>query len=285
MSIVVNQFAEPSSTQSHPVVSLGEIVKREESKTNGNENEEENVIYIDSFFIPRLPDELTLDQLVDIIQLPSPYKGDQYDNSIGIVEKIESIPKISPKDGKPFKSAFVTLTSWSDNQYAKSLMMKLYNDEQSRVYYNPPGCDYINPRFIVLLPNKSETSMKEPPKHTDLIMYLHVDTSLETVLNVMEGLDIGRVHSIEAELLPYNKPYGCDSPDYINVDIWNQVVKPKYNAVHVNMEYWYKTQTAYAFEREMKNKTYVEVPVFEGTFWTIYEIEPKFKGINPYVWM
>lgn len=286
MSIVVNQFADPSSTQSQPVVSLGEIVKREESKTNGNENEEEeNVIYINSFFIPRLPDDLTLDQLVEIIQTPSPYKGDHVDNSIGIVEKIESIPKISPKDGKPFKSAFVTLTSWSDNQYAKSLMMKLYNDEQSRVYYNPPSCDYINPKFVVLLPNKSETSMKDPPKHTDLILYLHADTRLETVLNVMEGLDIGRVHSIESELLPYIEPLGIDLADYINVDIWNQIVKPRYNRVRVNMEYWYKTQTAYAFEREMKKKTYVEVPVFEGTYWTVYETEPKFNGNNPYVWM
>jgi len=278
---IVNQFAQ--SVQ-ESVISLGEIVRQEESKVNGNDKENENVIYINSFFIPRLPDEMSLDQLVDIIQSSSPYKGVDGENSIGVVEKIESIPKISTKDGKPFKSAFVTLTSWSDNEYAQSLMMKLYNDEQTRVYYNPPNSEYINPKFIVLLPNKSEISMENPPKHTDLILYLHTDTRLETVLNVIEGLDIGRVHSIEAELLPYNDSCGINLPNYINVDIWNQTVKPRYNAVRVNMDYWYKTKTAYAFKSEIEKTTFVEVPVFEGTNWIIYETEPKFDGINPYVW-
>jgi len=277
---IVNQFAQLSPAS---VVSLGGIVREEEGKVNGEVAEEENVIYIDSFFIPRLPDDMTLEQLVDIIQLPSPYKGDG-DNSIGVVEKVESIPKISVKDGKPFKSAFVTLRSWYDNNYARTLMMKLYNDEQSRVYYNPPDSEYINPKFIVLLPNKSEISLKNAPKHMDLVIYLHTDTRLETVLNVIEGLDIGRVHSIESKLLPYNEPHGIDLADYINVDIWNQVVKIRYNEVHVVMDYWYKTKTAYAFHDEMDSGDCVNVPVCEGTYWTMYRAEPKREGINPYVW-
>jgi len=289
MSIVNQfaQFAQSSLAHANDGVSLGQMVRQEETKVNGQEEEPENVIYIDSFFIPRLPDDLTLDQLVEIIQTTSSYKGVDGENSIGLVEKIESIPKISPKDGKPFKSAFVTLTSWSNNEYARSLMMKLYNDEQSRVYYNPPGSEYVNPKFIVLLPNKSETSMKEPPKHMDLILYLHTDTRLETVLNVIEGLDIGRVYSVESVLLPYTVPEGINLADYINVDIWNQVVKPRYNEVRVVMDYWYKTQTAYAFEEAMKTNNYVEIPVFEGTYWKIYESEeePRLQGINPYVWM
>jgi hypothetical protein len=279
---IVNQFAQLSPAS---VVSLGGIVREEEGKVNGEVAEEENVIYIDSFFIPRLPDDMTLEQLVDIIQLSSPYKGDgENDNSIGVVEKIESIPKISTKDGKPFKSAFVTLRSWCDNQYARSLMMKLYNDEQSRVYYNPPDSEYINPKFIVLLPNKSEISLKNAPNHIDLVLYLHTDTRLETVLNVIEGLDIGRVHSIESILLPYTEQYGIDLASYINVDIWNQIVKIRYNEVHVVMDYWYKTQTAYAFQDAMKLNDCVNVPVCEGTNWTIYRAEPKLNGINPYVW-
>jgi hypothetical protein len=50
------------------------------------------------------------------------------------------------------------------------------------------------------------------------------------------------------------------------------------------MEYWYKTQTAYAFQKEMENATYVDVPVFDGTVWTMYETSPKLLGVNPYVW-
>jgi len=290
----MSSFIEHSTPSSNePIISLGEIIRRREEGMleipvlKKEKHEEENVIYIDSFYIPRMPEEMTLEELVNIIETSSPYKGSEdFDNSIGVVERIDSIPKISSKDGETFKSAFVVLKSWSDNKYAKSLMMKLYNDQQSRVYYNLN--ENINPQYLVILPNKSETSLLEPPKHTDLmIYYVPTEISLQTVFNVFQGLDIGKIHSIEAELSPEHDhmPFDYDSlPKWINQTIWNQSFKPQYNTIYIRMEYWYKTQAAYAFEREMMNNSCVHIPTYNGIVWTIYECDPIFEGTNPYVW-
>lgn len=268
-------------------LSLADIVKGMKMSVEEEEDNNENVIYIDSFFIPHVFDNVTLDDLVQMIETSSPFKGEG-DTSIGIVDKIESIPKINQKNGHSYYSCFVTLKSWADNDYARNLMMKLYNDEQSRLYYKPE--ENINPSYIALLPNKSETSMMDAPQHTDLVLYLHSDIRLETVMSVMEGLDIGRIHSIESRLMCMNQPNDEPSElsfnlwEFVNPEMWNQKVNHQYTAVYVRFSYWYKTQTAYNFKREMINFTHVNVPVFNGTVWTFYEIPPKYEGVNPYVW-
>lgn len=254
------------------------------SEEHSEKEEEENVIYIDSFFIPHVFDHISLPQLVDLIEQSSPYKGEG-NTSIGVVEKIESIPKVNQKNGRSYYSCFVTLSSWSNNEYARSLMYTLYNDEQSRLYYKLDGS--LKAEYMAVLPNKSETSMMDAPKHTDLVMYLHPDTRLETVMSVMEGLDIGKIYTIEANIKPAYETSSSASGLWksANPSMWYQKVDQTYMEVVVCMEYWYKTQTAYNFKREMENATFIEIPVFEGCYWTIYEIEPRFEGVNPYVWV
>jgi hypothetical protein len=243
--------------------------------------EKENVIYIDSFFIPHVFDHISLDRLVELIEESSPYTGIG-DTSIGVVEKIESIPKVNPTTGRSYYSCFVTLRSWSKNDYAHELMMRLYDDKQSRLYFKD-GNNAV-PQYMCILPNKSETSMMDAPIHTDLVLYLHSDIRLETVMSVIEGLDIGKIHSVEAELIPSHLNENTSLLKWANQDIWRQKVNFQYNVIFVTMEYWYKTQTAYAFKKEMKNSTYVDIPVYEGCVWTIYETNPRFAGVNPYVW-
>jgi len=249
--------------------------------TTTSPEEKENVIYIDSFFIPYVVEHISLERLVELIEKSSPYKGSG-DTSIGIVEKIESIPKVNPKTGRGYYSCFVTLRSWAKNDCAHELMLRLYDDKQSRLYFK----DGINlvPQFLYILPNKSETSMMMPPIHTDLVLYLHSDIRLETVLSVIEGLDIGKIHCIEAELIPHHVNENTCHLDWVNQDMWRKNVNFQYNMVYITMDYWYKTQTAYAFKNEMKNSTYVEVPLYEGSIWTIYETAPRLLGVNPYVW-
>jgi len=273
------QQVDDSSVQ----LSLADIVKGMKMSVEKDENE--NVIYINSFFIPHVFDNVTLYDLVQMIETSSPFKGEG-DTSIGIVDKIESIPKINQKNGHSYYSCFVTLKSWANNAYARNLMLKLYNDEQSRLYYKPE--DSIYPIYIALLPNKSETSMMDAPNHTDLVLYLHSDIRLETVMSVMEGLDIGKIHSIESRLM-YQSNDDQSKLSYelwecVNPEMWNQKVNHQYNAVYVRFSYWYKTQTAYNFKREMIDLTNVNIPVFNGTVWTFYEIPPKYEGVNPYVW-
>jgi hypothetical protein len=262
------------------------------SASNAN-NEEEVVIYVDSFFIPHVFDYISLDKLVEIIEENNTAKGNG-ETSIGKVEKIESIPKTNQKDGHAYYSCFVELKSWSNNKYAMDLRDRLYNNEQCRVYYNRDlyyhKGNYCNKQeYIVILPNKSDTFFLDAPTHADLVLYLHPDVRLETVYNVMEGLDFGKVRCIEAEAFQH---YPNESNTYVpnniwkwgNPDIWAKKVNVRHNVIYVRFDYWYKTQTAYNFKKEIKDATFVDIPVFDGTTWTFFETAPKYEGVNPYVW-
>jgi hypothetical protein len=245
---------------------------------NNQQEEEENVVYTDSFFIPHVFSYFSLESLVNLIE-------NNGENSIGKVERIESIPKTNPHTGHSYYSCFVILEKWADTQFAYDLERRLYNDEQTRLYFDPNA----GGKYIVLLPNKSETSFLEAPEHMDLMLYLHTDVRLETVFNVMEGLDIGKINSIESYLYfpPPHAENNNDNPSlwkHANTDMWNNKVKPTYNVVYVRFDYWYKTQTAYNFKKEFKTVTYAEIPVFEGVQWIFYETQPRFNGVNPYVW-
>ena len=236
-----------------------------------------SIINSHSFFIPHVFNHITLNDLVKLIQESSPYKG-----NVGIVDKIESIPKINKTDGHPYYSCFVFMKEWGNNNYAKDLRFKLYNNEQSRIYYKLNN--YANVEYIVLLPNKSETSLMNAPTHTDLVLYLHTDIRLETVYNIMEGLDLGKIRCIEAELYSSMPTTTSNIWNDANPDIWKTKVRTQYNIIHIRFDYWYKTQTAYKFKEEIKKLTYINIPVFDGTIWTFYETDAKYEGVNPYIW-
>ena len=276
-SQTMSQYYKQSATAASTNAPIHTLVKAADET-------EEVVIYIDSFFIPYVAENITLDTLVYIIEMSSPHKGEG-DNSIGIVEKIESIPKVNAKTGRAYYSCFVTLKSWAKNGCAHELMMRLYNDNQSRLYFKDNN--NVIPQYLHILPNKSETSLMPPPKHMDLLIYLHTDVRLETVMGVIEGLDIGKVYKIEAELFSSsNNNFNGNTPllKWVNQDIWKQKVNFQHNVITITMEYWYKTQTAYAFQKEIDNATYVDVPIYDGTVWTMYETSPILLGVNPYVW-
>lgn len=241
------------------------------------EQMEEVVIYTDSFFIPHVFSYITLENLVSLIE-------NNGDSTIGKVERIESIPKTNPYTGHSYYSCFVTIQEWANTKFAHDLQISLYTDHQTRFYFTTPhSCGLMKKEYIVLLPNKSETSFAEAPKHTDLVLYLHTDVRLETVHNVMEGLDLGKINRIESYL--YSPP-ASNQPlwKHANPDLWDEKVNSTYNIVYVRFEYWYKTQSAYNFKKEFENSTYAKIPVFEGVEWTFYETESKFSGVNPYVW-
>jgi len=241
-----------------------------------------NTINSYSFFIPHVFNHITLNDLVKLIQDSSPYKGNEPDTSIGIVDRIESIPKINKIDGHPYYSCFVFMKEWGNNNYAKDLRSKLCNNEQSRIYYKLNI--YTNIEYIVLLPNKSETSLMDAPSHTDLVLYLHTDIRLETVYNIMEGLDLGKIRCIEAELYSSVSPTTSNIWNNANPDIWKKKVRIQYNIIHIRFDYWYKTQTAYKFKEELKKSTYINIPVFDGTIWTFYETKAVYEDVNPYIW-
>lgn len=241
-----------------------------------NKEIEENVIYIDSFFIPHVSMYISLDELVNILETTDGGKG------IGLVEKIESIPKQNKTDGHLYYSAFVFLKEWNDNAQSKYVRNNLYEDKQVKLYYN----DYETnlKRYFLLLPNKSSTTEEKDPEHFDLMLCnVHNEISCEYIYNVLLGLDIGKV--MEINWFPHeNQITNSNVWKYANIDIWNSHIKQQDNIVCIHFDYWYKTKTACKFQEEIKNNSLINIPIGHNMYLTFYKIQPKYEGVNPYVW-
>ncbi len=245
------------------------------ASTNQNQIQEEpelEIIYGNSFFIPHVFDYISLNDLVFLIE----------NSTIGIVEKIESIPKINQTDGHNYYSCFVFMKEWMNNDFSQEIQNKLFENSQSRIYYTNIYKNG-NPEYIVILPNKSSTTQKENPKHIDLTLFLHTDVRLETIQSVMEGLDLGKIKYIE--FIENNSLFTTTNTwKHANLDIWNKHAGFRYNTVNIRFEYWYKTNTAYEFQNELFTSSFVDIPVFDRTVWSFYELPPLFQSYNPYVW-
>jgi hypothetical protein len=263
------------------------------------EAETNPTVYAKSFFIPHVHNYIGLSDLASIINNMQEVMEIHDSNNkmcripfyIGKVGRIEAIPKTNQKDGHLYYSCFVYMNEWYDNPYTKDIVYKLNTKQSIRVYYKMAFKEASE--YIVLLPNTSFISQLEPPLHMDLTLYLHTDVCLETVLSIIEGLDIGKVCRVDAELCMPNYETSNDDTNefenncwkYTNVTIWKQKVKPIYNRVHIRFEFWYKTKTAYLFQSDLKSKKSLTIPVMEGVNWTFYKSDPFYYSYNPFIYI
>ncbi len=223
------------------------------------QQETNNIIYPNSFFIPHVFNTLPLPELVKYLENVE---------NVGTIQRIESIPKTNLTDGHEYYSCFVFLENWSTCDNATYIRGRLYENESVRLFYN----DTV---FITLLPNKSSITQLADPEHMDLCVCLYEDMTEETVLKVMEGLDLGKVEYVEIQ--PYTS--------YTNPH-WYKPVEFKYNLVTIRFKYWYKTRVAYSFQSHLALYGSVNVSVFGVTScWTFYHCTPALTSVNPYVWV
>ena len=221
--------------------------------------QESNVIYRNSFFIPHVFNTLPLPELVTFLE---------NEENIGVISRIESIPKKNLTDGHDYYSCFVFL-EWNENDAnAKYIMDRIYRNENVRVFYN-------DTMFITLLPNKSSITQMPEPDHIDLCVCLYEDIKEDSVLKVMEGLDLGKVEYVD--LVPYSS---CTNPN------WYKPVELKYNMATIRFKYWYKTRAAYSFQHHLALYGDVNINVFGVTScWTFYSCAAALESVNPYVWV
>lgn len=221
-----------------------------------------------SIYIPHVFADISKDMVREILEVR--YK-------IGTIEKIECIPKVNEKDGHKYFSCFVFL-QWSFQSSAMDLLTRLLNGEQPRI-------KYLGERYWTLCQNQSEVAFYQDPMHMDLVLYLHPDITKETVQVVMDGLDVGTVHSIDVVIgdteNKYTQPIIWENA---NKNVWNANVKSIYNTVYIRFEFWYRTKTSYIFQDCIFMDHFIDIPVFDGMAWTFYKEKPKFAGINPNVW-
>jgi hypothetical protein len=198
--------------------------------------------------------------------------------NLGVIRKIESIPKVNQVDGHEYYGCFIFFDSWGTGEHASYILSRLLRNEQTRI-------NHTGSQYWVICMNQSVVAFYENPIHMDLISYLHTDFTTETVLSVMEGLDLGKIEHIEFIR-------GCDDNYHgdnviwnkVNKDIWTKKVPYHYNSIIVRFSFWYRTQTAYAFQSELNENGFIDIPVFDGISWTFYSQKPLLDGVNPNVW-
>ncbi len=197
--------------------------------------------------------------------------------NLGVISKIECIPKVNQTDGHEYYSCFIFFESWGTGEHATYVLSRLLCNEQTKIKYS-------GEKYWVICMNQSSVAFYKDPVHMDLITYLHTDFTNETVLSVMDGLDLGKIDNIQfirgsdenyfGENIIWNKA---------NKDKWNSKVPYVYNSVIVRFNYWYRTQTAYEFQYELEQNGYVDIPVSDGLYWTFYSQTPLLDGVNPNV--
>lgn len=243
------------------------------SITNKEYNREiyDGVMDTRSIYIPHVFDEISKETVVEVLQ-------DRY--NLGTIKKIECIPKINQTDGHKYYCCYVFLQSWSNDSNATYLLSRLEKQLVTRLKYS-------GEKYWQICLNTSEIAFYENPKHYDLVLYLHPDFKEETILAVVEGLDIGKVNSIEILQTDDIQDKYQDKTmwEYANPAMWRTKNDVKYNIVKIRFDYWFRTKTTYYFQDSIHCKHFIDIPIFQGTFWTFFYEKPKFEGANPFVWI
>jgi hypothetical protein len=201
---------------------------------------------------------------------------------IGVIERIEGVPKVNQKDGHGYFSYFIYMRSWntsSDN--ADYLLSNLLDGTQTRMYYD-------DVRYWVICPNTSEVTTLPLPTHMDLSLYLHTDISPQTIYTVLEALEFGKVNSIqyitdETDETDKNKYENQTVWKGVKKEVWQEKVNSTYNTIHIHFDYWYHTKSAFEFQQELSDNKSVDIPIDNSTKWTFYGITPMLKGGNPFI--
>ena len=198
--------------------------------------------------------------------------------NLGVISKIECIPKKNQTDGHEYYSCFIFFESWGTGEHASFILSRLMCNEQTRI-------KYCGEKYWVICVNNSVVAHYKDPVHMDLITYLHTDFSTATVLSVMEGLDLGQIDNIEFIRGADANYFGENIIwDKANKDMWNLKVPYSYNSVIIRFSFWFRTQTAYAFQGELNQNGFIDITITDGISWTFYSHAPLLDGVNPNVW-
>ena len=198
--------------------------------------------------------------------------------NLGVISKIECIPKVNQTDGHEYYGCFIFFESWGKGEHASYILSRLNRNEQTRI-------KHTGEKYWVICLNQSVVAFYKDPVHMDLITYLHTDFNTDTVLSVMEGLDLGKVDNIEFIRSADENYFGENIIwDKANKDMWKAKVPYMYNSVIIRFSFWFRTQTAYAFQSELDQNGYIDIPISDGVSWAFYSHKPLFDGINPNVW-
>lgn len=238
-------------------------------------------MYVESIYIPFVLNNVPLHVVQQTLE---------HDMQMGKVGLIESIPQIQEKTGIVYYKCYVYfLYLTRDHPVWKQLF-------DTNTYKMQCPCNKT--KFWNLHMNTSDLrfSAHIRPVHMDLVVHVPIDMKLETIENIINGLDLGCVHSLEEiksasvnHELAYPYTINRNVWEFAHPHIWRANVKNTYKVVLIRFHYWYRTRPAMAFQKEMSDFNEVRIPFFDGNMYLIfypgYFITPSLtNGFNPYVW-
>ena len=227
-------------------------------------------------YIPYINDTIAITNIVYVFE-------EKY--NIGVIDRIEGVPKVNQTNGHGYFSYFIYMREWNTSVNAVNatyILSNLSRGIQTRIYYD-------DVRYWVICPNTSEVTSLPIPDHMDLSLYLHTDVTPQTIFTVLEALEFGKVHSIQYIT---DEPDETDKNKYedqivwkgIKKEVWQEKVNSTYNTIHIHFDYWYHTKSAFEFQQELSNNKSVDIPIDNSTKWTFYGIAPMLKGGNPFIY-
>jgi len=176
----------------------------------------------------------------------------------GQIHKIECIPKVNLKDGHSYYSCYIFFLNWKTNDNTDYILPRILSGEATRVYYK-------SDKYWVVCHNQSDIAFYKNPVHTDLVVHdITFDFEEENLKALLEVLDLGKV----------------DSFKFVDEIVSGAMVRNAY----IHFEFWYRTQTSYAFQQVIKEKRAIIIPIDDKKSLSFSYEKPKFEGINPNVW-
>lgn len=211
-----------------------------------------------SIYIPRIDSNVTISQIKNILENVF---------NLGTIQRIECCYY------EDFFYCFIFFHSWNVNKHADYILSRLQNNQSTRIFHKDITNDWL------IFKNNCEMSFYRDPIHMDLTLEVFSDIRPESIISIVNSLNIGKVHSIET--IPFH-------------DL-NRFNKLKSNFICIHFEYWYRTKYTYNLQEQILHDKYVKINInqsinhinpekIDNYFWTFYPQHPRFHGINPNIW-
>lgn len=226
-----------------------------------------------SIFVPHIDTKFSYKEIVEQMQ-------DVF--QLGLVDRIEALPKVNQKDGHPYLACFVYFWKWSNSSNAQMVYNNMMENKPSRMYLT-------DSLYWVILPNMSEVATLPLPRHLAFQIACHENStpSAEFVIHLFDVMNIGKVNEKSI-----------------------QIAKGQ---IQFDMDYWYHSKTTHEIQELLENHEdailYVDPNVdyktnpkvlftkseviecgydkdFATDLWTIMwtDSQPNTPGVNPYIW-
>ena len=205
---------------------------------------------------------------------------------IGVLDRIEAVPKVNQKDGHAYYACFIYFSKWGNGYNAQYLRNQLMQGEQVRMYY------LIN-RYWMVCSNTSEVASLPMPQHCSLVAYVpgnfvenecvYSDSGKYEISRVFDSLECGAVTDVVP--LSWTEDEECDIHDLEIVYNKEENTLP----VQIQFDYWYHSKNAHDFQKDLDDQGHVvffpEIEGYPNMKWIIMKSDKTITtGINPYIW-